>query len=165
MIEELMKQTFILMDLIDLMSRRLDIFNMKEGWFFKMEEREGEYIQCYGFHSLLTSYSGTSRSEWGDECSRAGVRWKSSDQQSGDQLVRGNNTRYNTHSFLLKTYINNILFTPPHYLTFNLYFKVHQNGYKELASKPLYNRFHLSPLQVALFLSLLLFDVPALDMC
>jgi len=32
------------MDLIDLMSRRLDIFDIKEGWFFKMEEREGEYI-------------------------------------------------------------------------------------------------------------------------
>ena len=32
------------MDLIDLMFRRLDIFDIKEGWFFKMEEREGEYI-------------------------------------------------------------------------------------------------------------------------
>ena len=32
------------MDLMDLMFRRLDIFDMKEGWFFKIEEREGEYI-------------------------------------------------------------------------------------------------------------------------
>jgi len=32
------------MDLMDLMFRRLDIFNIKEGWFFKMEERGGEYI-------------------------------------------------------------------------------------------------------------------------
>jgi len=32
------------MDLIDLMFKRLDIFNIKEGWFFKIEEREGEYI-------------------------------------------------------------------------------------------------------------------------
>ena len=33
------------MDLIDLMSRRLDIFfNIKEGWFFKIKEREEEYI-------------------------------------------------------------------------------------------------------------------------
>ena len=32
------------MDLIDLMFKRLDIFNIKEGWFFKIEEREGEDI-------------------------------------------------------------------------------------------------------------------------
>jgi hypothetical protein len=31
-------------DLIDLMFKRLNIFNIKEGWFFKMEEREEEYI-------------------------------------------------------------------------------------------------------------------------
>jgi len=32
------------MDLMDLIFKRLDIFNMKKGWFFKIEEREGEYI-------------------------------------------------------------------------------------------------------------------------
>jgi hypothetical protein len=29
---------------MDLMSRRLDIFDIKEGWFFKIEERGREYI-------------------------------------------------------------------------------------------------------------------------
>jgi len=29
---------------MDLMSKRLDIFDIKEGWFFKIEERGGEYI-------------------------------------------------------------------------------------------------------------------------
>ena len=35
---------------------------------------EGGIIYGYGFHSLMASYSRTSRSEWGDECSRAEVR-------------------------------------------------------------------------------------------
>ena len=29
---------------MDLMFKRLNIFDIKEGWFFKIEEREGEYI-------------------------------------------------------------------------------------------------------------------------
>ena len=138
-----MKQTSILIDLTDLMSKRLDIFDIKEGWFFKIEEREGEYIQCYGFYSLLTSYSGTSRSEQGDEYSGAEVKCQVlSDWQSLDQLVRDKTLVLFFLSFH-NTY--NILFTPLYYLTFDLYFKVYQNGYKELASKTLYNRFYLSP--------------------
>jgi len=29
---------------MDLMFKRLNIFDIKKGWFFKIEEREGEYI-------------------------------------------------------------------------------------------------------------------------
>ena len=29
---------------MDLMSKRLDIFDIKEGWFFKIKEREKKYI-------------------------------------------------------------------------------------------------------------------------
>ena len=39
-----MKSTFILIDLIDLIFKRLDIFNIKRGWFFKIKERKEEYI-------------------------------------------------------------------------------------------------------------------------